>query len=83
MKPQIIDIHNPLIKKLNKLYTSLFRYQSNATAANLTYLSLAFLVFNACTSIYFSYKHLLHELARKCLNSFYYTMNEYKINEDD
>ena len=83
MKPQHIDTRHPLVKKLKNLYKSLFRHQSSATATNLTYLSLAFLVFNACTSIYFSHKHLLRDLTDKCLNSFYYTMNESKIGCDD
>ena len=83
MKSQRIDIRHPLVKKLRNLYNSLFKHQSSATADNLTYLSFAFLVFNACMSIHFSHKHLLRDLADKCLNSFYYTMNESKINCDD
>ena len=82
MKPQHIDIRHPLVKKLRKLYTLLFKYQRCATAANLTYLSLSYLVFNACTSINFSHKHLLRDLTDKSLNSFYYTVNESEITCD-
>ena len=83
MKANRIDSKHPLIQKLTTLYKDLFRHQLAATAANLTYMSLAMLVFNACSSIYFSYKHLLRDLSHKCLNSFYYTMNESNINIDD
>lgn len=82
MKSQHIDIRHPLVKKLGNLYTSLFKYQPCGTAANLTYLSLSYLVFNACTSINFSHKHLLRDLTDKSLNSFYYTVNESKITCD-
>ena len=69
MRTQHIDPRHPLVKKLNTIYQPLFRYQSCAIATNLTYLSLAFLVYNPCSSVNFSYKHLTD----KCLNSFYYT----------
>ena len=74
---------HPFVRKLKDLYRSLFRDQSSPTATSLTYLSLAILVFNFCTSIYFSHKHLLRDLTDKCLNPFYYTMNASKIGCDD
>ena len=83
MKTQRIVPRHPLFKKLNTIYQTLFRYQLYATATNLTYLSLAFLVFNACPSVNFSYKHLLRDRTDKCLNSFYYTLNKSKIGCDD
>ena len=78
-----VDSRHPLIKKLRNLYKELFKQQSGSTAANLTYLALSWLVFNACSSVYFSHKHLLRDLAGKCLNAYYYSMNESNINCDD
>ena len=83
LKTQHIAPRHPLVKKLDTIYQTLFRHQSCATATNLTYLSLAFLVLNTCSSVNFSYKHLLRDLTEKCLNSFYYTLNESKIGCDD
>ena len=68
MKSVYIDSKHPLIKKFRKLYKELFKYQSGATATNLTFLALSWLVFNACSSIHFAHKHLLRDLAGKCLN---------------
>ena len=78
-----VDTKHPLIKKLNCLYKNFFRHQASGTATNLTYLSLSMLVLNACTSVYFSYKHFIRDLSEKCLNSFYYTINDANINHDD
>ena len=83
MKSVYIDSRHPLIKKLKKLHKELFKYQSGATATNLTFLALSWLVLNACSSIHFAHKHILRDLAGKCLNSYYYTLNESQIECDD
>ena len=45
MKRTRVDSRHPLVKQLHKLYRFLFKEQSGSTAANLTFMSLAVLVF--------------------------------------
>ena len=76
-------MNDTVIFKLKEVFIQYFSEQTRPTAQHLFDLVLSILALNGYTSIRSLYKHFVQKISENSLNSYYYTLNESKIDLTD
>ena len=74
---------NSVIDKLWKQFSEIFSDASKPTAKHLFEMSLSVFALNGFQSVKYNFEHFIGEVSEYRLKSFYYTLNESKINLQD
>ena len=69
-----------IICKLKKAFFEIFSFKGQNTKEHLFYLLMSVLCLNGFQSVRYSYDHFIEPLSDKKLKSYYFTLNESKIN---
>ena len=72
-----------IIYKLWKLFSKIFSRQTKPTRKHLFEIILSVLALNGYQSVKFNYEHFINDISGSHLNSYYYTLNESKIELSD
>ena len=73
---------SPMVIKLKKAFYEIFSEERRSTRENLCDLLLSVLCLNGFKSVKHSYDHFMKPVSNNSLNSYYFTLNESKIDID-
>ena len=76
-------INDSLICKLRKTFFSFFSEQTRPTQEHLFDLMLSIMALDGFQSVKFNYEHFISEISEFGLNSYYFTLNQSKIDLND
>ena len=72
----------PIMSKLTEAFSAIFPEETNPTKQHLFHLLLSVLTLNGFQSVQFQFDHFMKISSDFKLKSYYYTLNENKINID-
>ena len=72
-----------IICKLWKLFSKIFSHQTKPTGKHLFEIILSVLALNGYQSVKFNYEHFINGISDSHLNTYYYTLNESRIELSD